>query len=108
MAGKARLGNQMFVLDAIAEKLTVKGVAAGAGKGHNRLGLPMPASPLPDTMSLNCVSLLPTGWESKPISIDKADKLPVMLDFMFQKIESKVNLRVCKIREVDFIQPLMG
>jgi hypothetical protein len=58
--------------------------------------------------SLHSVSFLPTGWESKPVAIDKADKLAVMLDFMFQKIESKVNLRVCQIREVDFSQTLMG
>ncbi len=32
---------------------------------------------------LHSVSLPPTGWESEPIPIDKADKLSVMLDFVF-------------------------
>ncbi len=56
---------------------------------------------------LHCISLIPTVWKGKPISIDKANELPVMLDFVLKEVERKFNLYVGQIREVDFIHLLM-
>lgn len=121
VAGEARLGDERLVLAAIAEELAVKGVAAGAGNlDHARgfgdvqgfrgkeQGWHGVSSLLGTGGYLHCVSLPPTGRECQPVSIDKADKLSVMLDFVFKEIEGEVKLPGSQASEVDFVQALLG
>ena len=58
-------------------------------------------------LKLHRVPLVPTVWESKPIPVDKANELPVMLDFVFKETKRKFNLRFGQVREVDLAQALM-
>jgi hypothetical protein len=55
---------------------------------------------------LNRVPLIPAVWKGKPISIDKANELPVMLDLVFKQPEGKLNLTIAQVREVHIGQPL--
>lgn len=56
---------------------------------------------------LHRVTLVPTVWKGKPIPVDIANELPMMLHFVFQESKRKVELDIGQLREGDFAQTLM-